>query len=102
MKQCQNCKHVWTGPDQAHPVQDWQSVVQSSPTFSVDWTGLSATPNWVSRDWWNHCTEDKANGAANITADKRLQFQSRLSDAGTEAGTWSLADSECVTLQLGR
>jgi hypothetical protein len=54
-KQCQNCKRVWTGPDQAHPVQDCQSVVQSSPTFWLDWTGLSPTPDWVRPDWWNHC-----------------------------------------------
>jgi hypothetical protein len=32
---------VWTGSDQVRPVQDWQSVVQSSPTFRLDWTGLS-------------------------------------------------------------
>jgi len=47
-------------------------------------------------------TEDDAYGAANMTADKRLQFQNRLSDAETEATTWSLADSEHVTIQLER
>jgi len=54
MKQCRNCKRVWTGPDQARPVQEWQSAVQSSPTFRLDWTGLSPTPDWVRPDWWNH------------------------------------------------
>ena len=46
--------------------------------------------------------EDKAYRAANMTADKRLQFQIRLSDAETEATTWSLADMERVTDQLER
>jgi hypothetical protein len=55
MKQCRICKCVWTGPDRARPVQDWQSVVQSSPTFHLDWTGLSPTPDWDRPDWWNHC-----------------------------------------------
>ena len=46
--------------------------------------------------------EDEAYGAANMTADKRLQFQIRLSDAETGATTWSLADMERVTIQLER
>ena len=46
--------------------------------------------------------EDEAYGAANITADKRLQFQIRLSNAETAATTWSLADTERVTNQLER
>jgi hypothetical protein len=46
--------------------------------------------------------EDEAYGAANVTADKRLQFQIRLSDAETEVTTWSLADMERVTNQLER
>jgi len=46
--------------------------------------------------------EDEANGAANMTANKRLQFQIRLSDAETEATTWSLAGMERVTNQLER
>jgi len=54
IKQCRNCKRVWTGPDQARPVQDWQCAVQSSPTFRLDWTELSPTPDWVHLDWWNH------------------------------------------------
>jgi len=46
--------------------------------------------------------EDEAYGAANMTADKWLQFRLRLSGAETEATTWSLADTECVTNQLER
>jgi len=46
--------------------------------------------------------EDEAYGAANMTADKRLQFQILLSDAETDATTWSLADTERVTTQLER
>jgi len=46
--------------------------------------------------------EDKAYCAANMTTNKRLQFQIRLSDAETEATTWSLADTERVTNQLER
>jgi len=46
--------------------------------------------------------EDEAYGAANMTADKQLQFQIRLSNADTEATTWSLADTERVTIQLER
>jgi len=46
--------------------------------------------------------EDEAYGVANMTADMRLQFQIRLSDAETEATTWSLADTEWVTNQLER
>ena len=37
-----------------------------------------------------------------MTADKRLQFQIRVSDAETDATTWSLADMERVTNQLER
>jgi hypothetical protein len=44
--------------------------------------------------------EDVAYGVANTTGDKRLQFQIRLSDAETEATTWSWADTEWVTNQL--
>jgi hypothetical protein len=46
--------------------------------------------------------EDEAYVAANMTADKRLQFQIRLSNAETEVTTWSLADTECVTNQRER
>jgi hypothetical protein len=46
--------------------------------------------------------EDEASGAANITADKRLQFQLRVSDAETDATTWTFADTEHVAIQLER
>jgi len=55
MKRCRIGKCVWTGPDWARPVQDWQSVVQFSATFDLDWTGLSPTRDWDRPDWWNHC-----------------------------------------------
>jgi len=45
---------------------------------------------------------DEAYRAANMTADKRLQFQIRLSDAETGDTTWSFADTERVTSQLER
>jgi hypothetical protein len=43
---------------------------------------------------------DEAYVAALMTADKQLQFQNRLSDAGTEPTTWCFADTEHVTIQL--
>jgi len=46
--------------------------------------------------------KDEAYGGANMTTDKAMQFQIRLSDAETEATTWSLADTERVTSQLER
>jgi len=46
--------------------------------------------------------DGEAYGAANMTTDKRLQFQNRLSDAETEATSWRLADSERVTNQFER
>ena len=46
--------------------------------------------------------EDEAWGAANMIADKGLQFQICLSDAETEAMTWCLADTEHVTIRLDR
>jgi len=45
-------------------------------------------------------TKDDAYVGANMSADKRVQFQIRLSDAETEATPWSLADTEPVTNQL--
>jgi hypothetical protein len=35
-----------------------------------------------------------------MTAAKRLRFLICISDAESEAMTWSLADIECVTIQL--
>jgi hypothetical protein len=46
--------------------------------------------------------EDKAHGAANMTAVKRLQFRLRQSDAQNEATTRSFADTECITIQVER
>jgi hypothetical protein len=46
--------------------------------------------------------EDKAYGAANMTADKQLQFPIPLSDAETDATTWSLADTKRITIQVER
>ena len=45
---------VWTGPNQACPVHDCQSRARSSPTFRLDRTGLSPTPDPVRLHWWNH------------------------------------------------
>jgi len=47
----------WISPDQARPVQDWQSVVRSSPTFPLDRTGLSPTADRDRLDWCNHCIQ---------------------------------------------
>jgi len=46
--------------------------------------------------------EDEVYRAVNMTADKRLHFQNRLSDPETEATTCSLADTEHVTILLER
>jgi len=46
--------------------------------------------------------EDKDYRAGNMTADKGLPFQNRLSDAETETMPWTLADSEYMTNQLER
>jgi len=46
--------------------------------------------------------EEEAYGAANMSADKRLQFHTHRSIAETEASTWNLSDTECVTNQLER
>jgi len=46
--------------------------------------------------------ENNAYGVAKVTANKRLQFQNCLSDAESEATTWSLSETERVTDQLER
>jgi hypothetical protein len=46
--------------------------------------------------------EDEAYRVANMTPNKRLQFQICISDAETVATTWSLADTVRVTNQLER
>jgi len=50
----------------------------------------------------NTAAKEEAYRVANMTADKWLQFQIRLSDAEAEATTWNLADMEHVTIQLER
>ena len=47
-------------------------------------------------------TKVEVHGAVNMTADKRVWFQVRLTDAGTEASTRSLADIDCIVSQLER
>jgi len=46
--------------------------------------------------------EEEVNGAVNMTADKPVEFQVRLSDAETEATTWSMADTVRIVSQLER
>jgi len=46
--------------------------------------------------------EEEVYGAVNMTADKPVELQLCLSDAGTEATTWSIADIECIVIQLER
>jgi len=46
--------------------------------------------------------EDEAYGVANLTADRWRAVQIRVSDAVTDAATWSLGDTERVTIQLER
>jgi hypothetical protein len=44
--------------------------------------------------------EEEVCGAVNITTDKRVEFQVRLSDAATEATTWRMADPDRIVSQL--
>jgi hypothetical protein len=46
--------------------------------------------------------EEEVYGAANMTADKRVEFLVRLSDAETEATSWSIADMDRIGNQLER
>jgi len=46
--------------------------------------------------------KEEVYGMANMTADKRVKFQVRLSDAETEATTWNLADIDRIVSQLDR
>jgi len=46
--------------------------------------------------------EEEVYGAVNMTADKHVEFQDRLSNAETEATTWSLADIDRIVSQLER
>jgi hypothetical protein len=44
--------------------------------------------------------EDEVCGAVNITTNKRVEFQVRLSDAETEAATWRMANTDLIVSQL--
>jgi hypothetical protein len=44
--------------------------------------------------------EEEVYGAVNMTANKHLEFQVRLSHAGTEATTWNMADTDRIVSQL--
>jgi len=46
--------------------------------------------------------EDEADGAPNMTANRWLQFQIHQSEAEIGVTTLSLAETECVTIQLER
>jgi len=46
--------------------------------------------------------EEEDYGVANKTADKRVEFQVCLSNAGTEAATCSVADMDRIGNQLER
>ena len=50
----------------------------------------------------NTAAGEEVYGAANETANKRVEFQVRLSDAETEATTLSVADTDCIANQLER
>jgi len=46
--------------------------------------------------------EEEVYGVANMTADKRVEFQVCLFSAETEATTWSIADMDYIENQLER
>jgi len=46
--------------------------------------------------------EEAVYRAVNMTTDKHVQFQVCLSDAGIEATTWGVTDTDCVVNQLER
>ena len=46
--------------------------------------------------------EEEVYGAVNMTTDKCVQFQVCLSDAQTEATTWSMADTDHIVSQVER
>jgi len=46
--------------------------------------------------------EEEVYGVVNMTADTRVEFQVRLSDAETEATAWSLADIDRIVSRLER
>jgi len=46
--------------------------------------------------------EEEVYGAVNMTADKREEFQVHLSNAETEATTWSIANTDSIVSRLER
>jgi hypothetical protein len=48
----------------------------------------------------NTAMEEEIYGAANLTANKYVEFIVGLSDAKTEATSWSIADTDCIADQL--
>jgi len=44
--------------------------------------------------------KEEVHGAVNMTTDKHVEFQVRLSVAETEATIWSVADIDCTVWQL--
>jgi hypothetical protein len=46
--------------------------------------------------------EEQVYGAANMTPDKCVEFQICLSNALTEATTWSIANTDCIANLLER
>jgi hypothetical protein len=51
---------------------------------------------------WKAAANDKGYRAANMTADKQLQFPICLSAAETDVTTCTLADTQSITNQLER
>jgi hypothetical protein len=50
----------------------------------------------------NTAAEEEVYGTVNMSANKREVFQVHLSDAETEAPTWSIADTDRIVSQLER
>jgi len=46
--------------------------------------------------------EEEVYGVANMTSDKHVEFQIHLSDAETQATTWSITDMDHIVNQLER
>jgi len=46
--------------------------------------------------------EEEVYGAANMTANKSVEFQIHLSDAETKATTWSIADTDHMASHIPR
>jgi len=49
-----------------------------------------------------NAAEKQVYGVVNIRADKRMEFQVHLSDAETQATTWSITDRNYIVSQLQR